>query len=367
MLWLASDKDTVTFTADLNHQAQEALPYTILQTYQGNLTTSTFSTLYNTCISSNAATINTNIQNASAVGPGIFAFPVGSAANAGFAGLCNEARAHVPGLSTGGAALLGAGYVGGPAGPFNYATYLTNPSAYLGSQQPRLYDYPGANQTGNIDTTYANGPDFANNDYFGFSLTAQHEFNDSLSFKSISGYRQIAWRIGTDLDGTPETLQEVTDHQHQWQVSQEFQLNGKAFNDALNYVGGLYYFEEAGFVHDYVPFESLLYVYDIQNDANNKNTAVFLHADYKLTDQLSFTAGGRYTLVDESFVGGQGDLNCFPYGSALCVRQAVLGRDMPVRLSAGRRYRRSLLPGWQQHADLACVRPHSGGAIQVHR
>jgi iron complex outermembrane receptor protein len=317
LLWLASDKTTVTFTADWNHQAQESLPYTILQTYQGNLTTSTFSTLYNTCISSNASTINTNVQNASAVGPGIFAFPIGSAGNAGFAGLCSEPRAHVPGLSTGGAALLGAGYVDGPPGPFNAANVAAG-LPYLGSSSPRLYDSSAINQTGNIDTTYANGPDFANNDYFGFSMTAQSELSDSLTFKSITGYRQIAWRIGTDLDGTPETLQEVTDHQHQWQISQEFQLNGKAFGDALNYVTGLYYFEEAGYVHDYVPFESLLYVYDIQNDANNKNAAAFIHGDYKLNDQLSFTAGGRFTRVTEEFIGGQGDLNCFPYGSALC-------------------------------------------------
>jgi iron complex outermembrane receptor protein len=321
LLWLADDKTTVTFTADWNHQAQEALPYTVLATYQGNLTTSPFSTLYNTCISSNAATINANVQAASAVAPGVYAFPLGSAANLGFAGACSAPRASVPGLSTGGAALLGAGYVGGPPGPFNAANVAAG-LPYLGSNSPRLYDYPGANQTGNIDTTYANGPDFANNDYFGFSLTAQHEFNDDLSLKSISGYRQIAWRTGTDLDGTPETLQEVTDHQHQWQVSQEFQLNGKAFNDALNYVTGLYYFEEAGFVHDYVPFESFLYVYDIQNDANNKNAAVFVHGDYKLTDQLSFTAGGRYTDVKEEFIGGQADLNCFPYGAAC---EAVLG------------------------------------------
>src|SRR5580704_11662155 len=90
LLWLASDKDTVTLAADVNHQAHESLPYTILQTYQGNLTTSTFSTLYNTCISSNASTINANIQNASGIGPGVFAFPVGSNANAGFASLCSS-------------------------------------------------------------------------------------------------------------------------------------------------------------------------------------------------------------------------------------------------------------------------------------
>ena len=314
LLWLASDNTTFTLTADWNHQAQEALPYTVLNTYQGNLTTSTFSTLYNTCISSNAATIHANVQNASEVGPGIYAFPVGSPPNTAFSALCSQARARVPGLSNGGAALLGAGYVGGPPGPFQYGS-----PGYQGSNQPRLYDNFAASTTGNIDKTYANGPDFANNDYFGFSLTGEHHFNDDLSLKSISAYRQIAWRIGTDLDGTPETLQEVSDHQHQWQVSQEFQLNGKALNNALNYVAGLYYFEEAGFVHDYVPFESLLYVYDIQNDANNKNAAVFFNADYKLNDKWSFTAGGRYTDVMEEFIGGQADLNCFSYGSAGCL------------------------------------------------
>ena len=193
----------------MNHQAQEALPYTVLQTYQGNLTTSTFSTLYNTCISSNAATINANVQNASAVGPGIYAFPVGSAANAGFAGLCSPPRAHVPGLSTGGAALLGAGYVGGPAGPFNAANVAAG-LPYLGSNSPRLYDNPRANQTGNIDTTYANGPDFANNDYFGFSLTAQHRVQRRPVLQVDQRLSPDHLAIGTDLDGTPETLQEVT-------------------------------------------------------------------------------------------------------------------------------------------------------------
>ena len=75
----------------------------------------------------------------------------------------------------------------------------------------------------------------------------------------------------------------MTDHQHQWQVSQEFQINGKAFDNKLNYVGGLYYFKEAGYVHDYVPFESLLYVYDVANDVENKNYAAFVHADYRST------------------------------------------------------------------------------------
>ena len=309
LLWNASDKLTVTTTADWTHQDQEALPYTVLGTFTGNVAASTFSTLYDLCISNSAASLPAAIQaNVPAALQGAYA--AGGFLNSQFAQNCTKARAHVPGLSTGGAALIGAGYVGGPAGPYNAANVAAG-IPYLGTNQPRLWFDNAATDTGNIDTTYANGPDFADLNSFGFSVTGAYNISDDMTFKSISGYRQVAWSIGTDLDGTPETLQEVTDHQHQWQVSQEFQLVGNAFDHALNYVGGLYYFEEAGFVHDYVPFESILYVYDLQNDVNNKNEAAFFHADYKL-DNWGFTAGGRYTDVQEEFIGGQSDLNDFP-------------------------------------------------------
>ena len=312
LLWNASDKLTVTTTADWTHQDQTALPYEVLGVYSGNLNASTFSTLYNLCISNNASTLPAAIQAAG--GP-----PVGTPVNGLFANQCASPRARVPGLSIGGAPLLGAGYVGGPAGPFNAAN-VANGLTYLGSNSPRLYFDYAATDTGSLDTSYANGPDFARLDSFGSSVTATYALSDTETLKSISGYRQISWLIGTDLDGTPETLQEVSDHQHQWQVSQEFQLLGKEFNDRLNYVAGLYYFEESGYVHDYVPFEGLLYVYDFQNDVNNKNEAAFFHADYKLTDQLGFTAGGRYTDVQEEFIGGQGDLNDFPVGGGTPLR-----------------------------------------------
>src|SRR5256885_4000914 len=51
-----------------------------------------------------------------------------------------------------------------PPGPFNYNNHPS--TGYLGSNQPRLYfDYTAAN-TGNIDTSYSNGPDFARYDAF---------------------------------------------------------------------------------------------------------------------------------------------------------------------------------------------------------
>jgi len=307
LVWKASDKLKMTFEADWSHEDQTALPYTILGSYSGNLNTSTFATLYNTCISNNAASLPAAI--AAVGGPPVFAQSLPGVPP--FALGCSNPRSAVPGVSTGGAPLLGAGYVGGPAGPFNY---LNHPgTAYLGSSSPRIYDSFAATNTGNLNTTYANGPDFAKNNVFGTAITANYDVTDSLALKSITAYRQITWNIGTDLDGTPETLQEVTDEQHQFQVSEEFQVLGKALDNKLNYVAGLYAFKEFGHVHDFVPFESLLFVIDQANDVTNIDYAAFFHGDYRLDDHWGFTAGGRFTEAKTSFLGGQSDLNDFPF------------------------------------------------------
>ena len=113
------------------------------------------------------------------------------------------------------------------------APYVTQGANGYGSviypgQTPRIYWNFANTQTGNIDTTYANGPSFAKYDSVGTSITLDWQINNDLKFKSITGWRQINWNIGTDLDGEPESMQEVTDSQHQHQISQEFQLNGKA-------------------------------------------------------------------------------------------------------------------------------------------
>ena len=315
LLWFASQRLKFTFTGDWTHENQTAMPNVVVGTFSGNLLSATFSTLYNLCISNDAATLPGAVAAATTI-PGIGPiFPIGSKNNTAFSGICSQPRAHVPGLSIGGAPLLGAGYVGGPPGPYNYTNHPG--TAYLGTNDPRLYLDSAASNTGNIDTTYGVGPDFARSDVFGFSVTGDYDINDELTLKSITGYRQLRWRIGTELDGTPETMFQVEDAQHQWQVSQEFQLLGTALHSELHYVTGLYYFKESGYVHDYVPFEGILDVYDTANNAENVNYAAYFHADYDPTAHWGFTVGGRYTDAQAYFLPGQADLNSFPIGSAL--------------------------------------------------
>jgi len=304
VLWDPIDDLRVTFAADWQHQNQSSTAVTTLAVFPDQL----FSGIYHFCISNPVSLLNTITVDDPLVAASMPNFPNIGQTGAIFNttnGLCGP-RATGTGFAPGATALGGAGFVGGPAG------------SLLLSPQPRMFWDFNATNTGNRDTTFSNGVSFAKHDAFGGSLTFDYAFTDKLTLKLISGYRQIQWDIGIDLDGIPEQMQEVTDSQHQRQFSQEIQLQGEAFNDRLNYLVGLYFFQETGYVHDFVPFEGLLYVFDLANDIETDAYAAFFNTDTKLLDRLTLTVGGRYSQDRKLFTGGQADLNGFSYKLAGC-------------------------------------------------
>ncbi|MEP7242828.1 MAG: TonB-dependent receptor [Gammaproteobacteria bacterium] len=300
MLWHASESVDFTFSADWTHQNQSSTPTTVLSVSTSDPNKNIFGYLYNYCISNPATVLNSGDPN---VNPAVASF--GPFVTSTTTGACGP-RAAGTGLAPGAPALGGAGYVSGPGGNL------------LLSGQPHIYWNKANTDTGDIDKTYSNGISFAKSDSYGGSILGEWNIQDNLLFRSISGYRQIKWNVGVDLDGLPEQIQEVSDSQHQNQFSQEFQLNGKAFNDKLDYVTGLYYFREAGYVHDFVPFAGILYVYDIANDVDTSSYAGFVHGDYKVTDRFGVTLGARYSKETKKFIGGQADLNGFTYKISGC-------------------------------------------------
>ncbi len=256
LLWNASDKLTVTTTADWTHQDQTALPYNVLAVYNGNLGGVDLLQLVQP-LHQQQRDDPTGRNRCRARARRYLHRPARICARTSrdfrrAARRCSaRATSAAPPAHSTPATLR--------PGCHTSARTLRGCTSIMGRRTPATSIRPMP--------TARTSPA---RDAFGGSVTANYNLSDDMSLKSITGYRQITWQTGTDLDGTPETLQEVTDHQHQWQISQEFQLLGKAFDGKLNYVTGLYYFEEAGYVHDFVPFESLLYVYDFQNDVNNK-------------------------------------------------------------------------------------------------
>jgi iron complex outermembrane receptor protein len=301
LLWTPSSAFTVTMVADWTHQDQEATPNTVRATYIPPLPP--------------AAPFQPNL------GPpfGLFAFFYDDLCLGGVpAPVCTTPR------MTGGFQQL----PGLPA---------------LSTEPTLLPISPATTQTGNIDTTYANGPNYAKFDSEGIGITENWVLDDSLSLKSITGYRHITWSIGIDLDGSADhgNFLTVTDKQQQQQFSQELQAIGTAFDSRLNYVAGLYFFYENGYVHDWVPFDGgLLAVEDSGlNLLRTQSYAAFAHADYKITDELGLTLGGRYSIDYRSFEGGQQDLNGLGYlaippggvvGSCYPATVTALSQGVPV-------------------------------------
>jgi iron complex outermembrane receptor protein len=179
---------------------------------------------------------------------------------------------------------------------------LTNPSLFYGDQFI----------SSNIDETYATGNSFSRLRNVGGALTIDFELG-SAQLKSITGYRDLQWDSAQDEDGSPLPLLQTSFDMNQDQFSQEIQLTGNAAQDRLGYVLGLYYFSESGNLHDLVTFPGGLLQIDGQNFLGTKNYAAYAHLNFKVSDTLSVTLGGRYTHEKKRFTGLQQDANGFFY------------------------------------------------------
>ncbi len=143
------------------------------------------------------------------------------------------------------------------------------------------------------DTNYGTGPTFSELELWSTSLTISWDITDAVEAKSITAYRRIDGSFAQDRDGSNLPINHVADTFVQKQFSQEFQLVGRAFDDRLNWLTGLYYFKEKGENINQIDF----LVVSAQSGGyfNYKNWAAFAQLGFKVTDQLTLTGGIRYT------------------------------------------------------------------------
>lgn len=267
LLFMPADGLDITLSADWSHEDSTSTAATVLSTNSPN---AFLSNIYNACISNTPATL----------------------AGLGLGAICGP-RAVV------GTPLAGAN-VGGP-GP-----------------GPRLPwgDLSIAN-TGDIDTTYATGPNFTRIDSYGGSATIDYDLGGDAALKSITAYRELHWKAGMDNDGSILAINEPSFPIDEWQFSQELQVTGKLFNDRLDYVVGLYYFRELGTTTDYVVLsEGLIQAshspgFSDGSRIGTKSYAGYAHLNWRVTDQLGLTFGARYTKEQKHISGNQADLNAF--------------------------------------------------------
>ena len=153
----------------------------------------------------------------------------------------------------------------------------------------------------------------------GISLKADWQ-TDNFLLTSISGYRKHDAYDKGDVDFYDIDALIRTNDLEQEQYSQEFQISGDAFDDKLNYVGGLYYFNQTlkseantilgedsyvvggFFLLPLAPVPAIPQSFlppgsYSRNNADQKHHsyAIFGQADYKITEQFVVTAGLRWT------------------------------------------------------------------------
>lgn len=140
----------------------------------------------------------------------------------------------------------------------------------------------------------------------GGQIAVDWKASDTLTFKSITAYREDRSKSPIDFDSTPARSFDAPVVYDNHQFSQEFQVDYEG--DRLNVVAGAYYLNANAFDAFDVVFTSATSF--TLGDVDTRTWAVFGEANYDLTDQLKLTVGGRYTederrshVVRQTFLG----------------------------------------------------------------
>ncbi|HVW68084.1 MAG TPA: TonB-dependent receptor [Steroidobacteraceae bacterium] len=178
-------------------------------------------------------------------------------------------------------------------------------------------------------------PSFSDDNLWGTALTIDWSIADDVSLRSITAYRHLNSDFQRDGDESPLTIYQLADQLSDRQFSEELQLQGDSFNQALKWIAGVYYFNEKADnanTIDFAPIEALS-----GGLSATTSWAGFAQATYNLTSQLSITGGARYTRDSKTFLPIQYVLDSkggpFPDGTPLLPEvevQRVFSKATPM-------------------------------------
>ncbi|MBA4163431.1 MAG: TonB-dependent receptor [Erythrobacter sp.] len=164
---------------------------------------------------------------------------------------------------------------------------------------------------------------------YGGALNIAVELSDTITLKSITGYREDKSTTPIDFDSLPAADLDVPAIYENDQFSQELQLLYEG--DRLNGVLGFYYLDANAFTaFDVALFNTGALIglpglnAQTLGDVNTKTWSVFGDFTYDITEKLSVSLGGRFTsdkrtsrVLRTTFIGGFSDL--FPPSTAVAI------------------------------------------------
>lgn len=136
-------------------------------------------------------------------------------------------------------------------------------------------------------------------DIWGTALTLNYDFGLA-DLKSITSYRHLKSFTPFDYGAMAALEAQFVDDTREHEFSEELQLSGKAVDDRLKWLTGLYYFQERGLNLNDVEFTAVRILSGA--DVANRNEAAFAQLTFNATDKLSLTGGIRYTDETKRFI-----------------------------------------------------------------
>jgi len=136
---------------------------------------------------------------------------------------------------------------------------------------------------------------------WGFTGTVDWDNPWGFHVKSITGLRGEHGQFSQDYSGAPLPLTDLWTTLAHHQFSEELQLSGVSFNNALEWTVGGYYFNgtnHQGGIGDLIEI-SLVQVPD--DPSTDKNKSAFIHTEYHITDKFSTEVGVRYSEEDKTY------------------------------------------------------------------
>jgi len=153
---------------------------------------------------------------------------------------------------------------------------------------------PYASTTRQKSAVLDGNPQFERSETYGHALILSVPLG-SATIKSTTSYRWMHWSDSLDLDGSPLAVAFTARDTRFHSFSQELQATGKAVNDKLNYVAGLFYYSEYAGTQNPQSFFFGSANYLSAFGSHTKAFAAYTQVDYAFTDQLKLTLGARYT------------------------------------------------------------------------
>ena len=135
---------------------------------------------------------------------------------------------------------------------------------------------------------------------WGLPFTAEYRITDKMRAKLILAYESYQSNWINDSDLTPFGITQTYYQQEHRQYQAELRLTGIALADRLDWTAGLFYYNARERAYNTTNFDAFAFTGLLGNFVANdyytdKDKAAYLHAEYKLTDQWSVSAGTRYT------------------------------------------------------------------------